>query len=89
MHFKSMQNICKHQNDMYIFSGSVNIFCRKSRTPRVVVKYFYLLCFNRIGKYEPGYEISNNVVCATSKTSDQPSHTRSLIRAFASRLYIL
>ena len=25
--------------------------------------------------------ISNNVVCATSKVSDQPAHTRSLIRA--------
>ena len=33
--------------------------------------------------------ISNNVVCATSKGSDQPAHTRSLIRAFASRLNIL
>ena len=31
------------------------------------------------------HEISNNVVCATSKGSDQPAHTRSLIRAFASR----
>ena len=29
-----------------------------------------------------------NVVYATSKTSDQPAHTRSLIRAFASRLSI-
>ena len=29
---------------------------------------------------------SNNVVYATSKGSDQPAHTRSLIRAFASRL---
>ena len=38
---------------------------------------------------EPAHEISNNVVCATSKTSDQPAHTRSLIRAFASRLNIL
>ena len=28
----------------------------------------------------------NNVVCATSKASDQPAQTRSLIRAFASRL---
>ena len=28
----------------------------------------------------------NNVVCATSKASDQPAHTHSLIRAFASRL---
>ena len=33
--------------------------------------------------------ISNNVACATSKASDQPAHTRSLIRAFASRLSIL
>ena len=33
---------------------------------------------------EPVHEISNNVVCATSKASDQPAHTRSLIRAFAS-----
>ena len=40
-------------------------------------------------KCEPRREISNNVVCATSKASDQPAHTRSLIRAFASPLYIL
>ena len=39
--------------------------------------------------YEPVHEISNNVVCATSKASDQPAHTRSLIRAFASRLNII
>ena len=38
---------------------------------------------------EPRNEISNNVVCATSKASDQPAHKRSLIRAFASRLSIL
>ena len=31
--------------------------------------------------------ISKNVVCATSKASDQPAHTRSLIRTFASREY--
>ena len=35
---------------------------------------------------EPVHEISNNVVCATSKASDQPAHTHSLNRAFASRL---
>ena len=34
-------------------------------------------------------EISNNVVCATSKASDHPVHMRSLIRAFACRLNIL
>ena len=39
--------------------------------------------------FEPVHEISNNVVCATSKASDQPAHTRSLIRALASRLSIL
>ena len=32
--------------------------------------------------------ISNNVVKAASKGSDKPAHTRSLIRAFASRLNI-
>ena len=39
--------------------------------------------------YEPLHEISNNVLCATSKGSDQPAHTHSLIRAFARRLNIL
>ena len=38
---------------------------------------------------EPVHEISNNVVCAASKASDQPAHMRSLIRAFVSRLSIL
>ena len=38
---------------------------------------------------EPRHEISNNVVCATSKASDQPAQSRSLIRVFASRLNIL
>ena len=33
--------------------------------------------------------ISNNVVCATSKASDQPAHTCSLVRAFPCRLNIL
>ena len=40
-------------------------------------------------KFEPVHEISNNVVCATKKASDQPAHMRSLIRAFACRLNIL
>ena len=38
---------------------------------------------------EPVHEISNILVCATSKASDQPAHTRSLIRAFASRVSIV
>ena len=39
--------------------------------------------------FAPGHEISNNEICATSKGSDQPAHTRSLIRAFASRYMYL
>ena len=39
-------------------------------------------------KIEPQHEISNNVVCAIITGSDQPTHTPSLVRAFASRLNI-
>ena len=38
---------------------------------------------------EPVHEISYNEVCVTSKASDQPAHTHSLIRAFASHWSIL
>ena len=38
---------------------------------------------------EPCHEISNNVVCGTSKGSDQPAHTYRLIEAFACRSNIL
>ena len=34
---------------------------------------------------EPRHEISKNVICATSKASDEPAHKLSLIRTFASR----
>ena len=44
---------------------------------------------HQVKVFEPQHEISSNVVCAGSKGSDQPAHTRSLIRAFASRLNIL
>ena len=44
---------------------------------------------NLLKLFEPRHEISNNVVGATSIVSDQPAHTRSLIRAFASRLNII
>ena len=38
---------------------------------------------------EPRDEISNNVVRAASKGSDQPAHTRSLIRVCSSLEYAL
>ena len=51
---------------------------------QMVWKFLWIISLN-----EPLHEISNNVVCATSRASDQPAHMRSLIRAFASRLNIL
>ena len=39
--------------------------------------------------FEQLHEISNNVVCATSKASDQPAHMRNPVRAFAIRMNIL
>ena len=47
------------------------------------------MCFCFIQQLEPWHEISNNVVCVTSKASDQPAQMRSLLIAFASRLNIL
>ena len=40
-------------------------------------------------EYEPVHKISNNVVCVTSKGSDQLAHMCSLIRAFVSFLNVL
>ena len=48
--------------------------------------YFFTVSYKHMSRDQ---EISNNVVCATSKGSDQPAHTRSLIRAFAHCLNIL
>ena len=57
-----------------------------------ILKYFHKISENRFSQefsmycktiFEPQHEISNNVVFVTSKGSDQPAHTHSLIRAFA------
>ena len=55
----------------------------------IVVDYKLIFLLPVQSIIEPRHEISNNVVCATSKGSDQPAHTRSLIKAFASSLDIL
>ena len=55
----------------------------KQETTKVTLHCLYII------KFEPVHEISNNVICATSKASDQPAHTSSPIRAFASSLSIL
>ena len=57
--------------------------------PYVNTPYQYKTSIEKQLIFEPVHEISNILVCATSKASDQPGHTRSLIRAFASGLSIL
>ena len=51
---------------------------------QMVCKCLWIISLN-----EPLHEISNNVVCATSRASDQLARTLSLIRDIASRLNIL
>ena len=69
------------QNDFEVFT------LKKSN-----MEYIFLLLLLEVNNYEMinerWHELSNNVVCATSNGSDQPAHTHSLIRAFASRLNI-
>ena len=61
-----------------------------SSSPAIKVKFNLIYPAPSIKiEFEPVHEISNNVVCVTSKASDQPAHMRSLIRAFASGLSIL
>ena len=52
------------------------------------LKVLFLFCLRK-EQNEQWHEISNNMVCATSKGSDQPVHMRSLIRAYPGRLNIL
>ena len=61
------------------FNQNTILFCPK----------FEIIFNKQLFLYEPRHEISNNVVFATSKGSDQPAHMRTLIRAFVSRLNIL
>ena len=74
-------------------TGAVSVFLKKN-TIIITVKHVQN-GHSLIGKIkvlmtnEPVHEISNHVVCATSKVSDQPAHMRSLIRSFARRLSIL
>ena len=55
----------------------------------IVTIKLQILMWDVLLTFEPRHGISNSVVCATSKALDQPAHTHSLIRAFASRLSIL
>ena len=63
---------------------TVNSFRKAVNVKQIFLHHFVNILSEN--KFEQVHEISNNMVCATSKGSDQPAHTRSLVWAFASRL---
>ena len=68
------------------FNYTFSLFTLKVNGESIGIKSVYMSMKCKL--YELWHEISNNVVCTTSKASDQPAYTRSLIRAFASSLNI-
>ena len=72
--------ICAKSSNKRLYSGATGLKCCPSSSEGSEG----YACSN-----EPQHGISNNVVCATSKGSDQPAHMRSLISVFASRLNIM
>ena len=74
--------MCPHR--LVYINSCIRFLIYYSQNTRVTLKGFSPKI-----KFKPVHEISNNVVCVTSKASDQPAHMRSLIRAFASCLNIL
>ena len=86
-------HILKNQRSNHLFKY-LYIFCDSNEIYFVKILFQTSRNWNQnkaimLRSFEPWHEISNNVVCATSKGSDQPAHTHRLIRAFASRLNIL
>ena len=61
----------------------------KNKRKRNLVSCLFIFYGHKLTLFEPRHEIPNNVVFTTSKPSDQPALTCSLMRAFASRLNIL
>ena len=63
--------------------SNVRHFLQQMTSADNILNAFFLgaLRFNSF-PCEPVHEIPNKMVCATSKASDQPAHTRRLIRAF-------
>ena len=59
------------------------------RSLHFIILFYFYACNKFQNTFETRHEISNNVVCATSKATNKPAHMRSLISAFAHRLNIL
>ena len=65
-----------------------NTFLKEKKSEMFAVE-IQNTCENEWYTIERWHDISNNVVCATSKGTDQSARTHRLIRAFASCLNIL
>ena len=78
---------------LQVLLESCYIFFMKEVTGSLSDKCNFVLIYSRNAFFAtingPSYEISNNVVCASTKGLDQSAHLRSLIRAFASPLKLL
>ena len=84
-----MRNRKKHFNYIYILLHASRALHNLQSIPLPQFFHTSLSPDSFQIRNEPQQVISYNVVCATKKGSDQPAHTHSLIRAFASRLNIL
>ena len=88
----------KYFSSVYLSFNTLDT-CR-AHTPYTSSRYPLFLLFSSLDKIsllrnfslvkcltinEPVHEISNNVLCVTSKASYQPAHMRGLIRAIADR----
>ena len=77
---------------IYLTTVCVNL---KLKIKELIISLSFSPCIMKFGIFfyhtliESAHKITINLVSATSQASDQPAHTRSLIRAFASRLSIL
>ena len=75
---------------LQVFLESCYIFFMKEVTGSLSDKCNFVQIYSRNAFFAPingpKYEISINVVWASTKGLDQPAHMRRLIRAFASRL---
>ena len=81
-HYASLSGVIIHSQWLVLTQSLTNVHGPKSFSAMEVISVVSALYVSR-------HEIFNNVVCGTSKASDQPAHTRSLIRAIARHLNIL
>ena len=67
--FSYVRDACKYKDKVY----QADIYRKNNTCTSCVFNGFK---YNKLATYEPRHEIANNVVCATSKGSDQPAHSR-------------